>query len=678
MRIFKYFIYGLILILFPLCGWGQNVEQQLENYLELTDNSEAGEELQEELARLSESPINLNDTNSQIPDWLLTPMQQELLKFYISQHGPLMTWDEMEMVNGLDSLTIVRIRPYTELTEVKKHRTRLKTMFRNGNHNFIIGSSLSPGLKQEYEDEGYEGRAYRLYTRYRFHYKDNLSIQFSADKDAGEAFFYGSQKRGFDWYSGHIMLKNIGHLKSAVIGHYRLQFGQGLTLWTGYSPFDGVNAASRRYGRGVCAASPFAENDYLQGAATTISIAKGVELTGFYSFANRDATIDTSLGIARTIYKTGYHRSANEIARRHTLGEHLYGGNLQWNWSHLHIGVTGVRTLFTMDLQPTPTKYNYYYFQGNSNTNAGIDAAWRTKHIIVYGEGAWSQGGGWAALVGSDIYATSRTTLSILYRYYSEDYHNFHADAWSHSSQLMNENGLRLAVQSQLPHGFILTLQGDIYRHPYLRYGCYSPSQGEDIRFSIQKTLSKKRADREAPYIAVRYRFHDYMKNVSGGSEKAYEVKGFNQHTAYADFQCSSAHCQFRTRAGYTAILNEQGISDQGVVLLQDCTAQWRKFTFAGRLAAFDMTSYNARLYAMERDFIYEFAAPAFYNKGLRCYFMVRYAITDKLSIGAKYAITHYAHDNNNSIGNSNKQTVKLQLHWAAGPSRRNRHQNWE
>ncbi|MEZ4759397.1 MAG: hypothetical protein R2810_06365 [Flavobacteriales bacterium] len=50
----------------------------------------------------------------------------------------------------------------------------------------------------------YLGPSYKLYTRYRFRYRQNISFGITAEKDEGEEFFTGAQPDGFDFYSAHL------------------------------------------------------------------------------------------------------------------------------------------------------------------------------------------------------------------------------------------------------------------------------------------------------------------------------------------------------------------------------------------------------------------------------------------------------------------------------------------
>jgi hypothetical protein len=56
----------------------------------------------------------------------------------------------------------------------------------------------------------YLGSPFRLYTRYRFRYRQNISLGFTAEKDEGEEFFQGIAEEGFDFYSAHLFVRDLG------------------------------------------------------------------------------------------------------------------------------------------------------------------------------------------------------------------------------------------------------------------------------------------------------------------------------------------------------------------------------------------------------------------------------------------------------------------------------------
>jgi len=53
------------------------------------------------------------------------------------------------------------------------------------------------------------------------------------EKDAGEQFS-GSSHTGYDFYSFHAQLNDIGKVKTIVAGDFRANYGQGLVLGSGF------------------------------------------------------------------------------------------------------------------------------------------------------------------------------------------------------------------------------------------------------------------------------------------------------------------------------------------------------------------------------------------------------------------------------------------------------------
>ena len=65
--------------------------------------------------------------------------------------------------------------------------------------------------------------------------------------------------------------------------------------------------------------------------------------------------------------------------------------------------------------------------------------------------------------------------------------------------------------------------------------------------------------------------------------------------------------------------------------------------TVATRVTLFDVDDYEARLYTVESDFIYQYNTSSFLNEGYRFYLLLRYDISTHWNIGIKYAITAYS-----------------------------------
>lgn len=648
----------------------QNIDDAIERYMEYADDESSIDEAVETYSDLIDTPILLNDSTSNVPEWLLTPLQHNLLRAYIMQHGYIVSWEELELVNGFDSVTISQLKNYCTLEKPYFAKPSLKNMLSQGHNKLLVGFSNTFEKARGYSEDIYEGKPYRLYARYKYNFHDILSIQLSAEKDAGEAFFNGSLKQGFDHYSGHIMLNRVGIIKSAVVGRYRLQFGQGLTLWSGSKAFLGWTATGMRHGRGICTASPFSEYDYLQGTAVTISLPKGLEATAFYSYTRLDATLDTSSSFAYSISKTGYHRYATEINKRKKLGEHLFGGNLQWNRKSLHLGVTAIHNRYSMPLHPRDYVYNTHAFRGQTLTDAGIDFSLRARKIMLFGEGSVSSNGGIAALVGTDIFISTNTTFSLIYRNYAINYYNQHASTWGRTSLPNNESGFRFAVQTILPLRVQLLLQADLYKHPAMRYRCYGPSEGADIRTELTRTFATEKSSRRTITVRASHHFSNFMRNDNETSRKEYVVSTYNRHIIYTDIIYQTIRLSLRSRIGYSHFSGGHSVAANGVALAEDVAVQFGELNIGGRIALFDIGSYDGRMYVAERGLEYDNGGTSLYGKGMRFYLIAKYnCLADHLTFALKYSVLAFVDRNTvgsgyELINSPHKQQLRLQIRY--------------
>ncbi|PID93060.1 MAG: hypothetical protein CSA94_02595, partial [Bacteroidetes bacterium] len=115
-------------------------------------------------------------------------------------------------------------------------------------------------------------------------YKDKFAIGFLAEKDAGEEFFKGSQKQGFDHYVGFLQVNNVGILKTAIVGDYLARFGQGLAVWGGYNLGKSASFLQvNKRNEGLKKYTSTNENDYMQGVGITVEPLKRLLVTAYYS-----------------------------------------------------------------------------------------------------------------------------------------------------------------------------------------------------------------------------------------------------------------------------------------------------------------------------------------------------------------------------------------------------------
>ena len=219
---------------------GTIVEQQLENITANNEDVETEDDsYQQELLQYQKNPININSATEADLKALhfISPMQMQNLLAYRNFLGNLLDIYELQAVPGWDLATIQKIRPYISVAGSNDILSSFGSRFSGGDHTLLLRVSQTLEKSKGYLTDPasgknfYPGSQQRLLVRYRYNYKNLLQYGVVGEKDAGEQFFKGTQKQGFDFYSAHLFARNLGIVKSLAIGDFTVNMGQGLVQW---------------------------------------------------------------------------------------------------------------------------------------------------------------------------------------------------------------------------------------------------------------------------------------------------------------------------------------------------------------------------------------------------------------------------------------------------------------
>ncbi len=686
-------------------------QQYMELWASQSEYESLPDDWQEVMEALQEHPVNINEAVVderllEIP--FLSPQHLAMLRAYIEQTGPLFSLGELQLVPGFDPATVRLMAPFVVCGPQKDaEMPTLKQMLTQGRSNIVAGTHRTLEQQRGYKEGKYVGDPFRYYLRYRYRYKDNLELQLSADQDPGEAFVWDSLQRGFDYYGFHLMLQNFGCLRRAIVGNYQLQLGQGLTLWSGFAPWNSNDGSLWRYGRGIRPASAFSEYDMLQGAAATVDITRYIEATAFVSYTNRDATQrkDTANGtepIFSSIYRSGYHRTQAELDKRNQLQETLFGANLRYHRQHLTIGATAYHVGYDRDVLPKLTYYNAHYFRGNANTALGLDASYRLRNWLFFAEASlnpWksdTQGDDNIAfrhraayIAGLELLARNNGRLSLSLRHFDTLYVNTFAAPFALGSTAQSESGLFLSGNTRLPGDIDAVLSLNVSHFPLPKYQIREASNAALLRLwlswdfprgtiSLQYRLRSKAQSTAENGVTVTHQIHRHVAQLFLRLQPS-EQWSF---TTRADL--SLYHVPQTEKNGYKAAEGGSGkasednttssfVSTQetGFLLRQtiNYTAPWQRMpiTLTGILAYFDAQDYDVRLYAMESDFLYEMGQVMYYGRGFRTSLLIRCNLSRNITLSVKYSYMLYPDvnhlgNNNTQIDVNHRQEIKAQL----------------
>ncbi len=680
-----------LFLLFSLNSFAQTIDNKDENLIEkkvetIAENTEEEIDytmLVDQLTRYLQNPLNLNNASFEDLDELslLSDVQINNLLEHITRNGKLISVYELQSIDGFDLQTIRAINPYVNVSgDIDKPKFGLRDMFKYGKHDVFFRYQQNIEEQEGYaesdsttsENSRFAGSPARLYMRYRFTYANHVIWGITAEKDQGEEFFKGSQKRGFDFYSGHFFLKNIGHMKALAIGDFQAQFGQGLTFWSGLAFGKTADGTSmKRNATGLKAYAGADENLFLRGVGTTWQFGK-FQATGFFSHKNIDgsAILDTTRDEVTSVTSfltSGLHRTPSELAKRKTLSETIYGGNLSFIQRRLRVGITAVHYVFGSNYQRTDELYNLYEFSGKQNTNVGIDYNYVFRNFNFFGEVSMSANGSIAHTNSLLLSVDPRLTFVAMYRSFPKNYQAVYANAISENSRILNEKATYFGFRAQILKSWNLMGYMDIFKFPWLRYQVNAPSKGYEylaqLTFSPSKTLE------------AYFRIRRQMKEINTNDDELtidyldeYNTTNYRFNITYK----VSPSIQLRSRVEHVTYERGNDGKEKGWLMYQDITYKALKspVSLSFRYALFDTDTYNARLYAYENDVLYAFSIPAYYYKGSRTYLTLRYKIVRGIDVWLRYAVTFY---NNRSIissgtseiSGSTKSEIKAQVRFS-------------
>lgn len=630
-----------------------NTEQQLENITENNEDMENEDDSYlQQMVQYINNPISLNtaDAAELIQLRILTPLQIQNFILYRSLVGNLLDLYELQAVPGWDIGTIQKIRPYIYVSSKILLSSDLKTRLQNGDHSILLRVSQVPERSKGFLIDSssatnfYPGSPQKLLFRYKYTYKNLLQYGILGEKDAGETFFKGKQKQGFDFYSAHIFLRKVGIIKSLAIGDFTVNLGQGLTQWQSLAFKKSVDVINVK--READVLRPYnsaGEINFHRGLGITLA-KNNWQFTLFGSYKNIDANFvaDTSQrhdDFVSSLQTSGFHRTKSELADKGIQRQLAFGGNFSYQYKRLHLGVNAVQFKFKLPLIKSKEPYNMYALSGSSFGNYSLDYSYTFKNIHFFGEAAFTSKFDKAFINGLIISASSRVDMSLLYRNISKSYQSLYTTAFTESSYPNNEKGLYAGISIKPNNYWRIDAYTDFYKFPWLRFRVDAPSTGADYLIQINYKPNKQ--------LEIYTRYHSESKAIN---------INFNQLTLSPVMQQPKKN--WRTQVSYkinTAITlrsrteivwfdKKSTLAEQGFLTYFDFVYKPLLKPYSGslRVQYFETNGYNSRLYAYENDVLYSFSIPVFYDKGYRYYVNVNYDINKKISFWVKWAQTVY------------------------------------
>lgn len=626
---------------------------QLYDYDDIEDND--AEDMYEQMCELEASPIDINHaTDDDIQRlFFLNDIQKERLTEYLDRYRPIRSMSELSLIESLDPLRLQLLKCFVRIENVEESKQfpSLADVAKYGKHEFVATMKL-PLYTRNGDRNGYLGYKYKHWFRYNFKYSDYASFGFLGTQDAGEPFFAVCNKLGYDHYAYWLTLRKLWRFKTIALGQYKLRFGLGLVMNTGFSfgKTTATTMSSPTYA--VTPNTSRSEAKYMQGLATTADLGHDLDATTFISYRKIDATLDDD-GAIKTRLTSGYHRTESEIARRHNATLLTTGFNLTWHPGAATLGATFIYNAFNKPLHPDDSKlYLRHAPKGKDFINASINYGYTHYRFAIKGETAINADKALATLNAATFKATSNLSFTAIQRYYSYKYHSPQSSSFSDGGKVQNESGVYLSAIWQPLSMLSLTFYSDYAYHPWARYQVSAASHSWDNCAQAVLSFNKRLS------LAARYRLRLRQEDYKNKSSNTTTLINKTEHRSRISLTYESRKWTAKTQGDIAFSAFPLSATDKpnsfGWMLSQSVGTNLHWFSATANIGYFHTDDYNSRLYTYERGPLYNFSFPMFYGEGLRFALFLRANIGKKLSIIVKSATTKYF--DRNSISSSYQQ----------------------
>lgn len=644
--------------------------QQLLSDLSSSEDFEhvAWQDYEEDLEEMAQHSVNLNTATREELERMpfLTASQVEDILFYIYRYGQLKSLSELTLISSIGwyQRQLMSCFFYVADDGSKPAFPSLKNIAQYGKHE-VMGMLKVPFYERKGDangTDGYLGYPYKHGLRYQFRYGNSVKLGFVASQDAGEPFFGGRNTMGYDFYSFYLQVKNLGRWKNITLGRYRLNAGLGLILNNdfGFGKLSALTSLGRSSSCIIRGHSSRSSANYLQGAAATYTLLKGLELTGFLSFRQIDATLSADGGGIKTILKTGLHRTVNEIAKQKVASNTLVGGNISYRHQGWHIGGTAFYTSFSLPLTPNKSQlYKRFAPEGNAFWNASISYGYISHRLTLSGETATGDCGSIATLNAASYLCSDHFTLMALHRFYSARYYSLFSNSFSEGSDVQDENGVYLGFTWIPAHRWSITAYSDFAYFAWPKYQTRESTQSWDnlvnILFQPSRVLT----------VGGRFRYKD-KAGTTTGRLRLYATMAQKRWSAKTSFDYTMSQTE-------SLMTNEGDEASKGYMVSEHIGWEWKwkqlKGTLRGCLGYFHTSDFASRIYAYEPGLLYQMSFGSYYGEGIRYALVARSEIGSHLLLIAKLGTTDYFDRSHISSGlqeisRSSQSDLEIQVKW--------------
>lgn len=617
------------------------------------DNAYQWENLFEELSDLKENPLNINSaTKEQLEHFpFLNSQLIENILYYLYKYGAMVSINELMVVEDMDLATFRLLKPFItcQPLEEKTHTPTLKSILKYGKQELSARMDIPLYTRAGYQpftsdyikenpNKRYLGPSFYHNLRYKFRYTDKVYIGFTAEKDPGEPFFAGNNKKGYDYYSPYFYIRDFGKIRALALGNYRLNYGYGLVMNTDFNmgKTTALNTLLNRES-GIKKHSSTDEYNYFQGIAGSIQLSEHFTADAFYSYRQMDGIVDNRF--ITSLKEDGYHRIPRDYEKKNSLTNQLIGSNIQYNGKNFELGLTAVYNFFNKVLNPTYRPYNKYYPRGSDFFNLGANYKFFLKKFTWMGEVAMDKDRRMAALNTLRYRPKANFQLIAMHRFYDVAYQSMYARSVGEGSMVQNESGFYLGMEADELWYFKLTAYIDFFYFPWKKY-----QMTKNGTRGIDGVIQLDYSPTHELDMFIRYRYKNKFKDYNPAEGDKITVPYIQQKGRYQLTYSPNDELVLKTTADVVHNAYQHKDPSKGFLIKQSIGYKFPKLPLQldASVAWFKTDDYASRITVYEKSLLYSFSMPSFYGEGERFSFNTRYELNKHIVLQGKYACTHY------------------------------------
>jgi hypothetical protein len=626
--------------------------QQLENETAGADDREPEDDHNDQQLEFHfRHKMNINTIE---PEWLLqlpglTILQVQQFTNYRKWLGPFIDLAELQAVPGWDTVTIKRVLPFLKLGEDQYILPVFKERLSKGEHSFLLRTTRVLEKSKGFmgNDSGmtpFAGDRQKLMMRYTYRFRNLLQWGFTAEKDPGEPLLKKGYRKGFDYYSAHLAIRDFRFIKAMVIGDYHINLGQGLVHWQSMA-FRKSSETMQvlRQGYGLRPYNGTDENKFHRGAG--IELRKNQwDIILFFANDKLDGNVlaDTSNLFQQvfTSYQTsGLHRTMSEQEDKDALTQKAWGGKLGFGQGRFKMAINSIQYHFSEMMLKKKDPYNLYAISGKRWANFSMDYGFSWKNLYLFGEAAKDHRGNVAFLQGLLASIHPAIDFSCVYRNISRAYRAIQSNAFTENAEAQNENGIYAGLSFRPKPGWRLDTYIDIYRFPWVSYRSDLPSSGHNQLIQLFWKPQKK--------LEMYLRYQKESKSLNGSPSAANMNELVSVTRSGLRLQTSfQPDPRFLLRNRIDIIWFEKpGAREQGFQAYIDFIYKTLKkpYSISARVAWFQTDGYNSRIYGYENDILYNYTISTLFDTGMRFYILFHQHIHKNWQVWCKLSSSLYA-----------------------------------